>query len=791
MEKSSVIKFLADLSSFNQIRIVHTSNFSRVSLASNIDTKEQYIIKTFFYLVNTTQLQQIFTENIYKLQTYSFPSILPYRIFSFADFDNMPHPSFIFKYYKNGSLCDCYEKLNATQRFIVLIGIAEGMSYLHYNKISHSALNPGNIILDDNFYPLISGFGLSKMINSLRIPICRSIYTSPRAIKETNDSFSDDVLAFSMILFLLLTNEVPFESQITSEIIEKINRGIRPTIPDFVSSDMTKLICDCWDADPKRRPSFGQICEYFKKVNAENVDLQKISEYRRILLNQTIQIDSSITDSNRGQQIPVKITSKRNNSMNNINRNQTNNTNVPRNNSLTNINGNLNMVFQNNLSNNINSINNNLNNNISSNINSNMNNHVSHNLNSNMNNNTNYNPPVNSCLNVNENPVHTSPTKTKSKQSPKKSPKRASNSHQQKQTLKHETFSEDQLRFIRELKEITKKGKQLVNEGKTEEGLELLKKAMNSNYKGAFYAYGQYFEKGVAGISKDLQNAALHYKRACELGSNNAKVAYGRFAVKGLGGVEKNAQAAGNLFQHVAESSGKIEAYYRYGKLMVDDDKHHSKAIKFLKTAADKGHTKAANLYGENIQRDSNGNKKMLAEAAKYFKKAADGGDSTAQNNYGSCLQEGNGVPINEHEAVKYFKMSADQNNKFGLNNFGLAVQDGIGGMERNFDLARYYIKKAADMNNESAQYNYAVMIHQGLGGSQDEAEAAKYYKLSAESDYPMAMLQYGQQLIEGKFYPKDVKKGKRFLKRLVEMDCDVSQFAQSALDDIKKKSKQ
>lgn len=49
-----------------------------------------------------------------------------------------------------------------TKKLINIYGIALSMKYLHHHKILHRNLKPENILLDENLYPKLAIFGLSK-----------------------------------------------------------------------------------------------------------------------------------------------------------------------------------------------------------------------------------------------------------------------------------------------------------------------------------------------------------------------------------------------------------------------------------------------------------------------------------------------------------------------------------------------------------------------------------------------------------------------------------------------------
>ena len=50
---------------------------------------------------------------------------------------------------------------NKKKKYIILLGIAIGMKYLHSLGIIHRDLKPGNILLDEELNPRICDFGCS------------------------------------------------------------------------------------------------------------------------------------------------------------------------------------------------------------------------------------------------------------------------------------------------------------------------------------------------------------------------------------------------------------------------------------------------------------------------------------------------------------------------------------------------------------------------------------------------------------------------------------------------------
>jgi len=65
--------------------------------------------------------------------------------------------------------------LTWSERYKIIKGIARGILYLHEDsrlKIIHRDIKPSNVLLDNDFNPKISDFGMARMVDTNQIQGC-------------------------------------------------------------------------------------------------------------------------------------------------------------------------------------------------------------------------------------------------------------------------------------------------------------------------------------------------------------------------------------------------------------------------------------------------------------------------------------------------------------------------------------------------------------------------------------------------------------------------------------------
>ena len=252
------------------------------------------------------------------------PCIVEFKGLNFRSFHDPSifSPSIITEYLSHGSLkkiLDDEKKSRAdlcwtsTKKYLNLLGISRAMKYLHSHNVIHRDLKPENILSDDNYYPRVCDFGLSRFYygstnNSCKLTMTGQIgtplYMAPELFEdECHYGPGVDVYAFSMIMFEIVTGEVPFKelgkiSGVSLGI--KVSQGYRPSIPKYVTKEAASLMRRCWSHKAEERPSFSEIVDELlreKKIIGEDVDEEEIQDYLDLLDEKEIKQNKGKDDS--------------------------------------------------------------------------------------------------------------------------------------------------------------------------------------------------------------------------------------------------------------------------------------------------------------------------------------------------------------------------------------------------------------------------------------------------------------------------------------------------------------
>ncbi|XP_069121985.1 atrial natriuretic peptide receptor 1-like [Argopecten irradians] len=275
---------------------------SRLSLAQSLggdskskDDGAQMFTTTAFYKGNTVatkklKIKQFHADRVSLMELKQMRDIACPNLTRLVGLVVEPsHLVLVTEYCPRGSLQDILEnesiQLDMDFKNALLTDLVQGMTYLHGSPIEvHGNLNSSNCVIDGRFVLKITDFGLTRIRRlehkSVDFQNSRAqLWVAPEHVRNLPNktvSHSGDVYSFGIMLFEILTRHEPYEDELEhaniSDVLSKIQVGLnppfRPMIPQTTEkNELIKVMKDCWNEDPKLRPSFQSLTRTIRKLS--------------------------------------------------------------------------------------------------------------------------------------------------------------------------------------------------------------------------------------------------------------------------------------------------------------------------------------------------------------------------------------------------------------------------------------------------------------------------------------------------------------------------------------------
>ena len=145
--------------------------------------------------------------------------------------------------------------------FRLIEQIVSAFDYYHKEGVVHRDLKPANVMVSPEGKVVITDFGLALDINSTRLTATGTIvgsplYMSPELISASSSDFRSDYYQLGIIVFNLLTGELPFNAPDIPTLALKIMQQKAPSVRKFnkaLSEDWDDFLLRCMAKKPAQR----------------------------------------------------------------------------------------------------------------------------------------------------------------------------------------------------------------------------------------------------------------------------------------------------------------------------------------------------------------------------------------------------------------------------------------------------------------------------------------------------------------------------------------------------------
>ena len=149
---------------------------------------------------------------------------------------------------------------------------ARAVHHAHQRGVLHRDLKPANILIDKTGEPLLTDFGLAKILRGSDSSCGPALtapgeiagtpgYMAPEQVSSAPTTCSSDVYGLGAILYELLTGHAPFQAPTPLEILRQVQED-RPKRPQLLNSlidrDLETICLKCLEKEPHYRYSSAE-----------------------------------------------------------------------------------------------------------------------------------------------------------------------------------------------------------------------------------------------------------------------------------------------------------------------------------------------------------------------------------------------------------------------------------------------------------------------------------------------------------------------------------------------------
>mmetsp|Transcript_20149 Transcript_20149/g.33065 ORF Transcript_20149/g.33065 Transcript_20149/m.33065 type:complete len:666 (+) Transcript_20149:94-2091(+) len=164
------------------------------------------------------------------------------------------------------------QPLPRTRAIEIALDTARGLRYLHSRGVLHRDLKSSNILLAENFQAKICDFGLSRIkgeinANALTLGVGTAQWMAPEVVQSRQYDSRADIYSFGIILWEMMTGEVPFQNMRPAQVGFAVVAGVRPKLPATLLADsLGGLVERCWSQDLEQRPDASAIIRELQEM---------------------------------------------------------------------------------------------------------------------------------------------------------------------------------------------------------------------------------------------------------------------------------------------------------------------------------------------------------------------------------------------------------------------------------------------------------------------------------------------------------------------------------------------
>jgi serine/threonine protein kinase len=244
------------------------------------------------HLVHDATFKERFEREARFVASFNHPNIVQVYDFDVIEVDDTPLYYMVMPFLQGQTLADVIEESRSQAKTLshqriteIVADVSSALDYAHAREMVHRDIKPSNIIFDEHQHAILTDFGIARLTQISGLTqedaiIGTPAYMSPEQVTGQTVDFRSDLYALGVIIYEMLTGQLPFEDENTVSLLLKHVQEEAPRVSQFLPMEnkaLDNVLANSLQKNPDLRYQSGAaLLADLKKAVATESDSQRL-----------------------------------------------------------------------------------------------------------------------------------------------------------------------------------------------------------------------------------------------------------------------------------------------------------------------------------------------------------------------------------------------------------------------------------------------------------------------------------------------------------------------------------